>query len=238
MALDLPKAEIARIVVQQFFLRGGDPREPVIRIVKDGSIIDRMANSLLRSENSRSLFFPTLARLHPPALTYTPEQLIDVVSKRFDAVDEAQIRLGLSLVEPPEFLLRAIPGSIQFASHSLVQKSPGTPREHEQKLWAIHCGLSLQTCRLAFCPCSQTTTPCNTCEMKNSQSFGRALRLIFLSRPQVRVVAEQIETNKEFSRSSLYSELIRQLRRNGYEDSLLRNQSCGWEGPSTCTLLF
>ncbi len=62
MAIDPKKAQVAKIVCNQFTrTKRGSQRHPLIVAIRDGSLLDQMeTQTLLRAEEDRTLYFPTL----------------------------------------------------------------------------------------------------------------------------------------------------------------------------------
>lgn len=129
MPLDPVKVQIADIVVSRFLdLKQPTSRKTLLIEVRDGAVLDEMeSRTLLRAENDRRSYFPTLgtfvllgdedARLAKARLvtlpvlrtltklyevndsdhSYTAEELIEHVRAKYNAFASEEIRLGLYL---------------------------------------------------------------------------------------------------------------------------------------------
>lgn len=147
MAIDPRKAQVAKIVCDQFSLmRTGTRRHALIVTIKDGFLLDQMVTQiLLREEENRSLYFPTLgsfallpdddpkllaAKLGTIQILHTlrnlyevegphanlgPNELLEAVRKRYDEVDPEKFNLGLYLVDFPG--LSAVQGYARNEDH-------------------------------------------------------------------------------------------------------------------------
>ncbi len=129
MSFEKVQADLAVRIIARFLQMGlPSPRHPLVVLIRDGSILDEMeTHSLIRAENNRTEYFPTLgtfallddsdeklqyARLgvvrvlytlinlyetRDCSTTYSREELIGHVRDRYDSVDPDQISLGLYL---------------------------------------------------------------------------------------------------------------------------------------------
>jgi hypothetical protein len=130
MPLDPLKVDIASRISARFLnMRQPSPRKPLAVLVRDAGILDEMEfRSLVRAENNRTEYFPTLGTfailndddekyvrarggvlkaLHTlinlyevdePSTQYSREQFLERIRQRYDSVDPDEIDLGLYLV--------------------------------------------------------------------------------------------------------------------------------------------
>lgn len=133
MPIDPRKARVANLVCDQFALnRAGTRRQALVVAIKDGFLLDEMSNqSLLREEEGKTLYFPTLGTFallgdRDPKLlaahdgttqvlrtfynlyeegresaNLSHNQLLEAAQKRFNNVDPDKFNLGLYLVDFP-----------------------------------------------------------------------------------------------------------------------------------------
>lgn len=129
MSVERILADLASKLVARFLnLKQSTPRHPIVVMVRDGSILDEMeTRSLVRPENNRADYFPTLGTfallddgateldyaklgvvqvLHTlinlyetrdPSTSYSLEELVNHVRNRYESVDPKQVSLGLYL---------------------------------------------------------------------------------------------------------------------------------------------
>lgn len=147
MGIDPRRYQAAKIVCDEFSVtRRGTTRHPLVVAVKDGFVLDQMVTqSLLREEENRTLYFPTLGsfallsdsdpkfvaakkgtiqvlqtlrNLFEKGESYTnlePPQLQDAARDLFGPIDKATFNLGLYLVDFPA--LSAVQGYARVDDH-------------------------------------------------------------------------------------------------------------------------
>ncbi len=147
MAIDPKKAQVAKIVCDEFSIaRRGTTRRPLILAIKDGFVLDQMVTqTLLREEENRTLYFPTLGTfaLLPdgdpgflaagtgtiqvlrtiydlfetgsPHINIGSNELLEAGRKLHGAIDQATFNLGIFLVDFPG--LGAVQGYSRMDDH-------------------------------------------------------------------------------------------------------------------------